>query len=180
MTGVPQDKIFDLLGLPNNEKQAAIERKLDETIALIEDCYPDKPKLNRPTIKYDLKGRTAGQACGGRTIRLNIDLINDPRYYEDMISQTLPHEMTHIACHQYWPKERVAHGYRWQVMMLRIGLNPDRCHQYEVKKARKHLKPHAYDCGCGRGPIMVSNIIHTRIQTGERSYRCNRCGQKLR
>jgi len=174
---ISQDKLSLLLGLPDSKKQAQIKYKLYETIGAIEYRYGIPLKM--PTIKYDLKGTTAGIAVGNHTIRLNLELINDPRYWEDMLNKTLPHEMAHIACEQMWPKENVAHGYKWQSMMRNaLGLLPNRCHQYEVKKARKHSKPHAYNCGCAN-PHMVSNIIHTRIQTGQRKYTCRRCGKRL-
>jgi SprT protein len=86
-------------------------------------------------VLFDLKGATAGMAIGGHTIRLNTEALEN--YTDDMLHNTIPHEVAHIACQQWYPKENVHHGYKWQYMMYRLGLEPARCHNYDYTPARR-------------------------------------------
>jgi SprT protein len=157
--------------------QDQVARKVEEVCQRIERHYPMFPPINRPVVRYDLRGRTAGQAINGKTIRLNLALLGNPRYFEEMLNNTLPHEVTHIACQQWWPKERVAHGLKWRQMMGVIGLPATRCHQYEVTPARTTRRPHAYQCACQTH--YVTNLLHERMTHGQ-TYKCRKCGTKLR
>jgi len=167
--------LSNLLGVATIEIDTRVKNVILLTASKIEYIYGRSMDL--PQVKYDLRGRTAGYAVGGHTIRLNLEILNDPRYIEDMINQTIPHEVTHIACKQFWPNERVAHGWKWQSMMVRIGLTPDRCHQYETKKARQ-TKKYRYTCGCSR-PLMLGATRHNRMQNGKSRYICTICGERL-
>lgn len=152
--------------------KARVEAKTDEVLARLKGWGMD---VKRPKILYDLKGHTGGYAIGGHTIRLNIQVLNDPRYTEDMIEQTLPHELAHIAVHQLWPRAK-GHGREWQSMMFKLGLKAERCHQYETKAARKKATPYTYYCGCGEHKVTAT--LHRRMQQG-RMYRCRKCGRRL-
>jgi len=154
-----------------------VNAKVEATCLKIEKHYPMFPPIKRPHVRYDLKGRTAGQAIGGRTIRLNLQLLQDPRYFDDMLNNTLPHEVTHIACQQWWPKQRVAHGLKWKQMMGVIGLPATRCHQYETQPARRVSRPHTYQCACSIHH--VTNVLHKRMTQGQ-TYTCRKCGTRLR
>jgi len=167
--------LSNLLGVATIEIDTRVKNVILLTASKIEYIYGRSMDL--PQVKYDLRGRTAGYAVGGHTIRLNLEILNDPRYTEDMIKQTIPHEVAHIACMQFWPTENVAHGYKWQRMMVRIGLKPDRCHQYETKKARQ-TKKYRYTCGCS-SPLMMGATRHRRMQNGESFYRCSICKERL-
>jgi SprT protein len=154
----------------------AVQAKIVECITTIENKI-EGTKISPPVVLYDLKGHTAGQAIGGHTIRLNLELLNGVNR-NTMLNQTLPHEMAHIAVAQLWPKENDHHGPYWQFMMEHVlELPAERCHQYETKAARVRKKEYAYDCGCDE-PHMVTKTIHTRIQMGKK-YRCKKCGRIL-
>jgi SprT protein len=147
-----------------------VNAKVDEVLKM----YPD---VKSPTIKYDLKGHTAGWAIGGHTIRLNAEILNNPKHTDDMINRTVPHEVAHIVVQQKWPNAK-GHGREWRGVMYRLGLNAERCHQYETKAARKRPRPYEYYCNCDT-PHRVTITLHRRIQSG-RPYRCRRCKAYLR
>lgn len=167
--------INQLMGVPSPELMYEVDIKITDCIIQLEQKL-NKP-LIRPTVFYDLKGRTAGWAIGNIKIRLNLDILNDPRYHEDMINRTLPHEVAHCVEHQLYGTG--GHGGRWAYLMSLLGLAAERCHQYETTSARKrNTKKFYYNCGCEDGHA-VSAIIDRRIKQG-RNYRCNKCGQTLR
>lgn len=161
---------------PSDKTIAEVNAKIEECIAKIETALPQwKGSISRPTVKYDLEGHTAGYAIGSHTIRLNLYLIRTHR--EDMINQTLPHEVAHIVCHQMYPGQRVAHGYKWAYIMEILGLEARRCHQYETVAKRRRPRPHRYVCNCSEH--YVTDTLHTRIQSG-RTYTCRKCKGVLR
>lgn len=155
----------------------AYERKLEDSVKALEAFYGRS--LIRPTIVFDLKGHTAGIAYGTDRVRLNPDLINDPRYAHDMLTDTLPHEIAHCISEQIHPHCK-HHGWEWKQAMYALGLPPKVCHNYETKAARTRSKtprPHEYHCLC-ESPHMLTNLLHKRIQSG-REYRCRICKAKL-
>lgn len=172
---IDANKLSELLGIAPQSLRQMVQQAIEDTCVKIGSHYPTKPPIRRPTVKYDLKGRTAGYAINGTTIRVNLDILKDPRYTDDMLNQTIPHEVCHIACSQ-WYKHRVAHGYEWQVMMLKIGLSPDRCHQYEVKRARKTNK-FKYTCDCSSH--WIGTTRHNKAQQNPRRYKCKLCGSGI-
>jgi len=170
--------------------QKATKRPADEIIAVVEATTTEimdkcsknwNTKLVRPTIQYDLKGRVAGRAINGETVKLNLDLLLDERYQQSMLKQTLPHELAHIVVQQLWPKhefEGGGHGWRWINVMLFLGLTPDRCHQYDVSQySKRRSKPNTTYCGCGEHK--VTDTIYRRLLSGTQ-YRCRKCRQILK
>lgn len=157
------------------ELEARVNIKLAETMDVFHRAYPNQ-EFSTPNMVYDLKGHTAGYAIGGHTIRLNAGILGNPKHTEDMLHQTLPHEVAHIIVQQLYPGAQ-GHGREWRNMMRLLKLRPDRCHQYDTVAARKKSKPYKYHCGCSEH--MVSITIHRRILQG-RQYRCRQCGYVLR
>lgn len=172
------NQIHTLLGIPSKEIEARVNAKLDECVDKLRTAGFPRIGTGKPKVEYDLKGHTAGQAIGAGIIRLNLDILNDPRYQEDMINDTVPHEFAHNVVSFMWPSES-AHGLAWQSVCRVLGIEPSRCHNYETKAARKRNKTtYHYDCGCPTGHE-VSVTLHNRIQRGK-VYRCQKCGHTLK
>ena len=167
-----EDELAIMIGDVPQPIKDRVEVILTETLERLKEHYP---MITRPVVVYDLRGRTAGWAIGSKTIRLNSDLLLTET--EDMLRQTLPHEVAHIVQHQIYPRSK-AHGYEWRRIMHYLGLPADRCHQYETVAVRKRARPYAYYCSCSE-PHMVTETLHRRMQTGK-VYQCRRCGQRLR
>lgn len=144
-----------------------------------------------PQIRYETKGRAAGLACwnhGKPYININPILLNEN--VEQMVTQTVPHEVAHIVVFEMygdsalrtgWGKRRTVapHGYEWQQVMRVFGLNPDRCHNMDVssiKKLKKSYVEYVYKCSCKQH--IVSSIVNKRITNGK-NYRCRECGNRL-
>jgi SprT protein len=147
----------------------------DEVDAKIKECLQHYPEIVPPAVSYDLKGHTAGYAIGKDRIRLNLELLNDPRYHANMIADIVPHELAHIITAQLSPWAK-AHGNDWKTVMFRLGVPAIRCHNYETVAARTRARPYRYFCQCKEHRVTAT--LHKRIQEG-RVYTCNDCGGRL-
>lgn len=136
-----------------------------------------------PPIQYRQMGRRAGlctinyltKSC---TLTLNPDFFSN--HHDEMINQTVPHEVVHYVSGYIYGREGHGHGFYWKMLMRQIGLRPSRCHTYSLEgvKTRQVSKPFKYICGCS-DPHMVTLNLHTKMQEHGRTYTCRRCRRKL-
>lgn len=151
----------------------AVERKVLACMNILREHYPS---LKDPEIRYDLKGHTAGMA-NASYIRINVDLLYT-EHKDDMLNQTIPHEIAHVAQRQLFPCSK-PHGREWAHFCYLLGIPAERCHNYETTAARKRSKmprPFVYVCSCRKH--YLTKILHKRILQG-RYYKCRDCGQTL-
>lgn len=163
-----------------------VETAVLDALMMLEKAY------NRvfvvPEIRYDLVGRSAGQAVWdpyGKVkhfIRINPVLLNENG--EDMVNQTVPHEVAHVVVTQLYEEKghRVqGHGYEWQSVMRQLGLKPDRCHSYDVTSIRaiRGGKEYHFTCMCVGFVHKFSKSKYTRYINGNR-YVCRRCRGSLK
>lgn len=130
--------------------------------------------LPMPKISLDLRGRVAGQAWyTDWKIRLNRVLFRENVDY--FVGHTIGHEVAHlIACRLHGLQVK-AHGDEWKRIMLRLGLEPKRCHCLDVTPAvtrRKFL----YICSCQKHTVGAAR--HKRIGWGKK-YICKKCKKTL-
>lgn len=159
----------------------AVEQKVQSTIYTLQEKLGDPYNITikAPTVTYDLKGTTAGMAVFDRltktgNIRINNALLYTD-HYEDMIQDTVPHEVAHIVARQVYGNIK-PHGKEWQYVMALLGLSATRCHDYDVTHSRTHIK-FTYTCRCG--PIhKVGSALHTKMQSG-RHRTCKACRTRL-
>ncbi|HDY82712.1 MAG TPA: metallopeptidase [Halieaceae bacterium] len=133
-----------------------------------------------PEVRFDLRGQTAGQYRGGShpCIRYNLELA--AIQFKAYCDRTPPHEVAHFIIEQIHPNRSVKpHGTQWQNLMQAFGLEPSRCHQYDLKNVRqRRQKRHAYLCACREHQL--STTRHNRIWHRGMKYRCVKCGEVLR
>jgi SprT protein len=125
-----------------------------------------------PVIAYNLRGKVAGWASCKRCritgqaynlkVRFNQDLIRGD-HYQDMLDETLPHEIAHLVCFVN-PALGRKHDSGWRRVCLALGGNGNTRHSYDVEYARGTFR---YRASCGT-VVEVSSIIHKRIQAGQR------------
>jgi len=133
-------------------------------------------KLPVPIVRYDLRGKTMAGYAEGTVIKLNKDMLNDPRYVDDMINDTVPHEYAHIVVAANWITAK-SHGREWVWIMRLLGLPATRCHNYKVQAARTVKREFRYYCLCEE-PHMITAILVKRMSQG-RTYTCVKCGAIL-
>jgi SprT protein len=181
MKPLDQKTMSVLLGRPTKLQKHDIDKKISECLEIANKQFPLGPPLPKgqvsehaytwPTVTFDLKGRTAGEAWAS-DIRLNIHLLHE--FYDEMLNQTLPHEIAHCVVIQKYGYGAPSHGYDWKEVMRAFGLPPNRTHTMPTKAARVHPRPHRYVCHvCGK-QWKLTNRMHNSIQSG-RGRRCNRC-----
>jgi SprT protein len=133
-----------------------------------------------PAIRFDLRGRSAGQVRIARdgtcTIRYNARLLE--RHPEDFLHTTVAHEVAHYAAYARYGRNIRPHGPQWQDIMRALGADPSRCHDYDTEGLdARRLRRHVYHCACGEH--LLTSIRHNRVRRGTR-YFCRRCGEALR
>ena len=133
-----------------------------------------------PAIRFDLRGRSAGQFRSERNgiciIRYNPALL--ARHTEDFLRRTVPHEAAHYVVYLRHGRGVRPHGPEWERIVVELGGETTRCHDYDVQGLdARVLRSYVYQCDCGDHAI--TSIRHNRIARGA-SYICKRCGQRLR
>ncbi|HYN76369.1 MAG TPA: SprT-like domain-containing protein [Lamprocystis sp. (in: g-proteobacteria)] len=133
-----------------------------------------------PLIRFDLRGRAAGQARvpgrGPWVIRYNPVLLDANA--ESFLAETVPHEVAHVIAFARHGTRIRPHGPEWRAVMLYFGVAPARCHRYAVSAtSRRALPRFDYHCDC-RGHQLTS-IRHRRVLAGG-TYLCRSCATALR
>lgn len=137
-------------------------------------------RLPVPDVRFDLRGRSAGQAVFARRsrqihIRINAALLAS--HPTEMLDDTVPHEVAHVVIFRLYGRRAKPHGEEWKALMRAFGIDPRPCHTLPAEPTRQ-LKRFRYDCACEE-PAMLTSIRHRRAQQGT-DYMCRRCGEKLR
>lgn len=123
-----------------------------------------------PTVRIDIKGRVAGWAgckiCRitlkrTYTLRLNRELVLGDQHHQDMLDETIPHEVAHLVCYAR-PELGRNHDSGWRQICIALGGNGDDRHGYAVEYAHGGFR---YRASCGK-EVVVSRVIHQRIQAG--------------
>lgn len=170
--------------------QTNLEKKIKETIIILNEKFLFIHEMKIPKISFDLKGATAGTANYHKNvIRLNKELLAQEKYVKEMVEDTLYHELAHIITDYLvdtaqiiprdsrgWVTNKVRpHGKEWKMIMKAMGEEPSRTHTFEVKK-RKMTKI-TYLCNCQEHEMTPK--AHEKIHTGRASYTCKKCRTKL-
>jgi predicted SprT family Zn-dependent metalloprotease len=151
-----------------------INQKISDLIKLAEK------RIGRPLppidVRFDLRGRSAGQALRRGTqyaMRFNIDMVNN-NSFDVILKDVVPHELAHIVC--MFTGADKGHGRVWRNTCIALGGTGERCHKEEVIPARITEK-FIYRTTCGKS-VAVGKVRHNRIQQGV-VYRMPNTGGKL-
>lgn len=136
-------------------------------------------RLPVPAVAFDLRGRAAGQAIFARRsrdcrVRINDALLQS--HPQEMLAETVPHEVAHVVIYRLYGRRAKPHGKEWKALMRALGVEPVACHALPTEPVRQ-LKRYRYACACDE-PAWLTSIRHRRAQQGT-DYLCRRCGQKL-
>ena len=141
---------------------------VNETLAKAKTLWPSHAHLILPlSVDWDVGGvRTAGLARIGRNrVSFNYHYINEADFW----NTTVPHEVAHHIQKWLYPRARQAHGPEFRSIMARLGCSTRTRHSM-APEALKEFKPHEYECPCCKKTFNLSNIIHNRIQSGQRRF----------
>ena len=130
-------------------------------------------------IRFDLRGQSAGMVrfpgSGTPVIRYNRTLLEENE--RDFIDQTVPHEVAHVVARTIHGGRIRPHGPEWQSIMVTLGANPSRCHNYDTSRSiGRRVTRYPYHCDCREH--MITRIRENRIRRGQK-YHCRACGRQL-
>lgn len=134
-----------------------------------------KPKLDIVSLT-GTKGGTA--TLQENKIRVNFGLYKQNQ--TSFLSQVIGHEISHLANYQLYGNMQDGHGAKWQSVMRRLGLVPDRCHNYDTTSVRNVSINFEYKCsGCSKTYTTTSKL-HYIIQTSKhKNMICLYCNKPL-
>jgi predicted SprT family Zn-dependent metalloprotease len=120
--------------------------------------------LSRVHVRFDLKGRSAGQACrrgGMYAIRYNHDMLTREAF-DHLLNATVPHEVAHIVCFM----NRALgsnHDSGWERVCKALGGTGATRHKEEIV----YGKGHTYEYTTDRGhKVRMGDRHHNYIQLG--------------
>ena len=159
---------------------------VDVSIELASNYFNES--LLAPDVRFDLRGKCAGQArfevervFGIETrnkivIRFNRLLMEDN--FQAFIDDVAPHETAHVIARQVYGSKIKPHGQEWKMIMRDIlNKSPSVTHQFDVTRASP--KPFLYQCDCTGLQHALSVIRHNRVQRKQSSYLCRQCNGLL-
>ncbi len=157
-------------------------QKILEVHKKLEDMH--KFKIPSIPILFTKKGAVAGVFILKRdgTMLINFNMAMILKHTEHFVDNVVPHEYCHyVVCliasqNPKLLKKIKAHGEEWRQMMKKIGVEPTRCHNYDVPKKNYYL----YQCDCVDG-VLVGPQIHKKISLGNHktTYRCKKCKEPI-
>ncbi len=144
------------------------------------------------SIRYDLKGRSAGQvrfplSCKWNkalpVIRFNESLLKHNE--QAFIDEVVPHECAHVVVYQLYlnrhgkvKNKPKPHGKEWRTVMMELyRLTPRVTHTFDM--AASPQKRFSYHCACENREHLISLIRHNKVRRGRANYVCRACGEKL-
>jgi SprT protein len=99
----------------------------------------------------------------------------DPTYYHE-VAHWIDKEVYGYSYTQ--SGRRDIHGKKWQYIMKHVmKQEASRCHSYDVSDVKRKRTTYSYCCDRGH-KLTLTSVIHNRIITGRKGYRC-KCGGKL-
>lgn len=166
-----------------------LKNKFNETIKTLNEkgFNIKKGEINLPELSFNLRGHVAGKAYSLKNlIKLNRDIISNPKHFKDISEDTLYHELAHIFTSFLYRTGRFrktnaisygttarpkSHGREWQEVMRIMGQKPERTHNYETTTVRAVTRI-TYICNCMEHEI--TSMKHKKIQNGA-MYTCRSC-----
>ena len=120
--------------------------------------------LSRVHVRFDLKGRSAGQACRRGmqyAIRYNHDMLTREAF-DHLLNATVPHEVAHIVC--FMNRALGAdHNSGWERVCIALGGTGATRHKEEVVYGKGHTYEYTTDRG---NKVRVGDKYHKDIQAG--------------
>jgi len=148
---------------------ADMQMEVNEAVAFYIDLASELYGMDFevPRVRYDIRGTTAGQARAYQwAVRFNPVLLQEN--FEDMIEQTVPHEVAHLVARKKTPYRIKPHGHEWKQIMRDFGKSATRCHDYDTSNAR------AWRRNVSRSSVMAPSRPRERFP-----YECSCCHKKV-
>lgn len=130
-------------------------------------------------IDFNAKGQVSAYAYyqnGVYGLSFNPEAVE--KYTEDMIKDTIPHEVAHLVGFKTIKYGIKGHNKNWKAATRMLGGSGERCHTYKLTPARKRtIHRYLYTTPSGV-TIQTTAQKHNKIQSGH-IFRVNRTGEYL-
>lgn len=146
--------------------QQQIVTRLVELQDQVEQKFGRRPIIN--SVLFNLRGKAAGQATARGVIRFNP--LFAQHYTERFLARTVPHELAHVAAYQMFGT--MAHDNNWRRVMYNLGVEPTRCHEYDLSVIPGYA--YSYACPSCKRQYKLSRTRHNRVLSGTQ-YSCGVC-----
>ncbi len=158
------------------ERARAVEDGVETWWRTLAETYPALARASHPRVEWLQRGSTAGRADLRRwTVAFNRPFLAREDGFRIILPGTVVHELAHLAAYRLYGSR--GHDAAWRSVMAQAGFPPQRTHAMDVTGLPGVQRRWAYRCGCGEAWLTTTR--HNRIQRGERTYYCTRCGQRL-
>lgn len=169
---------------PTLEK--AVRDKMSATMALCQTHYSTR-SIPVPTLRFRQLGRVAGR-CSFNFYSNTGEIVINPdffkNYYDDMLHDTVPHEVAHHVSAFIYGRKGYNHSHLWKDVMRVVGVKAaERCHEYSLDgvKVRNVQRPYKYSCGCTTNGHQLTQYKHNQHQLSLQRGRCGlKCGKCCR
>jgi SprT protein len=172
---------LDMFSADVNEDTEAPSSLEQHLYAAVETCYRRaeihfRRRFDRPQLGFNLRGLAAAAAYPAKNaIRINRRLLE--LNAGDFLHNTVPHEVSHLIAYRLHGRRIAPHGAEWAAIMREVfGLEPRRCHDYDVRPEMKVA--YRYRCACHAGHALGVRRHNSALRG--RGYLCRRCRQPLR
>ena len=127
LKGLPPELLAKLTNQATAEQKAEINAKIVECLDIAANHFGHE--FTMPEVIYDLKGRVAGTASSKR-IRVNLELLSTE--WDNMLNDTIPHEVAHTIVRQHYGNAPKPHGYEWRRVMISLEQEQAAWHQSAI------------------------------------------------
>ena len=162
----------------DEQGQEQVRRATEACLRQLEQRFRFTPEPI--AVTFDLTGRAAGMyrvRRGERVIRYNPYVF--AKYFDSNLAVTVPHEVAHYMTDCLYGLGNIRpHGEEWKAVMLSLGADPrvTACYDLSGVPVRRQRR-FSYRCGCRTHQL--SACRHNKIQRGQSSYLCRRCGSAI-
>jgi SprT protein len=156
---------------PTSTNQIAVHKATVECLKKADKMFGTDLAADT-TIDFSTRGRIGGWAYTRRVrsyqqhhLSLNGEAVE--KYTNDMIVNTVPHEIAHLVCNAK-PSLGDKHNQGWKRVCRQLGGSGDRCHKMDLTPARVvHKFTYILD---DESRVDLTAIRHKKIQSGRDTY----------
>lgn len=157
--------------------QEKIRKAVETFYRTAQEGLPRKTEIRVPEIRFDLKGRAAGQwrmHKGCEILRFNPEAFL--RDWDSHFPDTVAHEVAHSLVFRSAGNRVRPHGPEWRHFMQKLGCEPRVTHNTPLSGRR--MRTYKYICDCRQHTLSARR--HYLIQHRRYRYQCRQCGTTLR
>ena len=155
------------------EFRIAVQAKMQEAV----DLFNLNFDAEAVKITFNVRGGVSGRATRrGNRYFLDFNREAIEKYFDDMVTETIPHEVAHIVCFAR-PELGKGHDAGWTRVTRRLGGAAARTHNYDLSPG-KVIRRFVYIISA-QDVITIGPKHHKAIQTGARVFQSAKTRERI-